>query len=355
MHFYLYTYYLAYSISKLYWSKNKTLSLKNYLNFIVLDPFQSLFIRITSIKQTVCPNIKIIPMLWKVVVITIHFCYFYILKVLEYTLNYTYIIKFTYLKGLTQTDFFYLNYYWCKCGHPTVNIYYSNIFWLNNYNFNKNTFYYWYYLYKNIYIQTVFKAGFMYTNLYVHSYNLNIQIFKVFNLFLSNYFKILLLKKHNLILIRAHVNLKKLYIFIRYYFYINLKYKQVFNFYQYSKRSFYYQYIQFLTYKDLASFKKYLRKIFAVITLKNQRRFFFFLRFNLQFVFAPIYKLLNLIGLKVSIKGKYATFVGGRKKKFVIQFFRNSLNQYNYIYKFYNLNFSTKLGTANIQLTYLYL
>ena len=115
-------------------------------------------------------------------------------------------------------------------------------------------------------------------------------------------------------------------------------------------KQFYYSFLFFLIYKNVFFLKKNLKNLIKLLTLKKQKKLFFFFRYIISNFFKIFYKQLKIMGLQFTFKGKFATLVGGRKKIFKCFFNKWSSTNSSCYFNWININTFTKLGVTNIKI-----
>lgn len=141
---------------------------------------------------------------------------------------------------------------------------------------------------------------------------------------------------------------KKLSIFLR----LNKKYYMALN--KFFLYTFFYLYFYILLYKNINITNNLWKYLLTFNIWKKHRTIYYFLRYNILYVFQHIYKQFNIYGFKLIIRGKYSTFAGGRKKKFS-SFYQNfSFSNFSYFIKYLSTTTFSKLGSAEFKVFLIY-
>ena len=163
-----------------------------------------------------------------------------------------------------------------------------------------------------------------------------------------SFFKFLTKKKIFLFLTKICVFRRFLFKYLKNFIRKNRKYLRILKRKKFLK-VFFCMFVYMLIYKTLLPFKTVFPRILHSVNFKKQRYLFYFFRFNIIKCFKIFYRKFHVLGLKLIIKGKFATLVGGRRKKFV-SFFRNSSStNYGYTVRFTFVNTKTRLGSAKFK------
>ena len=141
---------------------------------------------------------------------------------------------------------------------------------------------------------------------------------------------------------------RKFLIFFRW----NRKYVKVLK--KYFCKIFFYIFIFIFIYKNLLPTTTLFQQLIDLVNLKKQRVMYYFLRYNILYIFQKLYKKFNIIGLQLIVKGKYATFAGGRKKKFICRYNNYSSTNCSYNLKMLSTQTSSKLGAAQFKFYLIY-
>lgn len=220
-----------------------------------------------------------------------------------------------------------------------------------SWSFNLNNQYFWLivifkkYIYKYIYF--FFKNL---KNIFLKKKN---YFFKKFFLYLIIFFcKQFIKKKFFFFLTRSALLYKflqkKLFIFLT----LNKKYKYTVN--RFFLYTFFYLYFYILMYKNITIGIDLWFYLLTFNIWKKHRLIYYFLRYNILYVFQNIYTKFNIYGFKLTIGGKYATFAGGRKKKFVCYYRNFSFQNFTYFIKYLSTTTFSKLGAAEFKMFLIY-
>lgn len=180
---------------------------------------------------------------------------------------------------------------------------------------------------------------------------------KRFNIFVNFFFINFLRKIFSLkfsLLFSNHYFFPKLFFKkLRYFIYKNKRYIRVLKNFIFFKNFFL---LLFFTifYKNISILSSFIKKFVSAIPVKKQRLFYYFLRYNITKIFKKILEKFFIAGFFIRIRGKYATFSGGRRKLFYIKYALSTKSNYNLVYKFKKTKHSTKLGAFGLKILILF-
>lgn len=178
--------------------------------------------------------------------------------------------------------------------------------------------------------------------------------FNIFvNFFFINFLRKIFYLKFNLLFTNSCFLPKFFLKKLKYFISKNKRYIRVLKNFVFFK-NFYFLFFFTIFYKNITILSGFIKKFVSSIPLKKQRFFYYFLRFNITKFFRTILKKFFIAGFFLRIRGKYATFSGGRRKLFYIKYSLNTKSNYNLVYKFRKTKHSTKLGAFGLKILILF-
>jgi hypothetical protein len=287
-----------------------------------------------------------------------HYLFLIILVSIFNSINYIYVLALHtgfYFFFIECTSFFSL--FWQFVKKPLLLLYLYNYIYKYRYtlfkswSFNLNKQYFW--------LIIIFKK-YIYNYIYFFFKNLKNIFLKKKNYFFKKFFLYLIIffckqfikKKIFFFITRAALLYKflqkKLFTFLT----LNKKYKYTVN--RFFLYTFFYLYFYILMYKNITIGIDLWFYLLTFNIWKKHRLIYYFLRYNILYVFQYIYKKFNIYGFKLNIGGKYATFAGGRKKKFTCYYRNFSFQNFTYYIKYLSTTTFSKLGAAEFKMFLIY-
>ena len=173
------------------------------------------------------------------------------------------------------------------------------------------------------------------------------------NLFFINFLRKLFFFKFSILFNNSYFIPNFIFKKLKYFIFKNKRYIRVLKGFFFFK-TFFILFFFTIFYKNISIFSNFLKKFITYIPIKKQRFFYYFLRYNISKFFRKFLKKFFIAGLFLRIRGKYATFSGGRRKLFYIKYLLSTKTNYALLYKYKKTQHSTKLGAFGLKILILF-